>query len=61
LNSIHNLHFLLDLMRRIRAAILEGTLGQLKESFLAQYTPTSDHGQRGRDLARRRGKSRQVH
>jgi queuine tRNA-ribosyltransferase len=27
--SIHNLHFLLDLMRRIRASILDGTFERL--------------------------------
>jgi queuine tRNA-ribosyltransferase len=54
LNTIHNLHFLLDWMRRIRTAILEGNLGQLKASFLAQYTPANDGGQRRDDIARRR-------
>jgi queuine tRNA-ribosyltransferase len=54
LNTIHNLHFLLHWMRRIRAAILEGSLGQLKASFLAQYTPASDKGERRDALARRR-------
>jgi len=31
--SIHNLHFLLDLMRRIRASILDGTFEQLAAAF----------------------------
>jgi len=57
LNSIHNLHFLLDLMRRIRAAITESRFGQLRESFLAHYTPANDQGQRRQDLTRRRGKT----
>jgi queuine tRNA-ribosyltransferase len=54
LNTIHNLHFLLDWMRRIRAAILEGTLGQLKASFLAHYTPAHGERQRRADIKRRR-------
>ena len=37
LNSIHNLHFLLELMRRIRQSILDGSFSELKESFLASY------------------------
>jgi len=58
LNTIHNLYFLLELMRRIRAAILEGNFLTLKESFLSHYTPITDKtGQRGRTLARRRGKA----
>jgi queuine tRNA-ribosyltransferase len=39
LNTIHNLHFLTDLMRRIRAAILAGNLTEVKNRFLDQYTP----------------------
>jgi queuine tRNA-ribosyltransferase len=31
--SIHNLHFLLDLMRRIRASILDGTFEQLAATY----------------------------
>jgi queuine tRNA-ribosyltransferase len=31
--SIHNLHFLLDLMRRIRASILDGTFEQLRATW----------------------------
>ena len=57
LNSIHNLYFLLDLMRRIRTAITENRFGQLKESFLAHYTPANNQGQRRQDLTRRRGKT----
>ena len=33
--SIHNLHFLLDLMRRIRASILDGTFEQLATAWRA--------------------------
>ena len=34
LASIHNLHFLLDIMRRIRQSILDGTFADLKASLL---------------------------
>jgi queuine tRNA-ribosyltransferase len=44
--SIHNLHFLLDLMRRIRASILDGTFEQLATAYgpspttsLSRFTP----------------------
>ena len=57
LNTLHNLHFLLDLMRRIRAAILDGSLGQLKQRFLATYAAVEDStGQRAQALSRRRSK-----
>jgi len=38
LASIHNLHFLLDIMRRIRQAIIDGTFAQLKQEMLAHAT-----------------------
>lgn len=37
LNTIHNIHFLLELMRQIRQALLEGRFGAFKEAFLARY------------------------
>ncbi|MCG2767989.1 MAG: tRNA guanosine(34) transglycosylase Tgt [Chloroflexota bacterium] len=37
LNSIHNLHFLLELMRQIRHSILESSFVDHKERFLASY------------------------
>ena len=37
LTTLHNLHFTLDLVRRIREAILAGTFSELKEEFLASY------------------------
>jgi len=37
LTTIHNLHFTLDLMRQIRASILDGTFSAFKERFLAGY------------------------
>ncbi len=38
LASIHNLHFILRLVERIRAAILDGSLHELKQRFLSRYT-----------------------
>ncbi|HEY8477243.1 MAG TPA: tRNA guanosine(34) transglycosylase Tgt, partial [Chloroflexota bacterium] len=38
LATLHNLHFVLDLMRRLRAAILDGTFAQARERFLATWT-----------------------
>jgi queuine tRNA-ribosyltransferase len=37
LATIHNVHFLLELMREIRRAIAEGKLEAFREAFLAQY------------------------
>lgn len=37
LATIHNLHFMLNLMREIREAILRGDFVALKEEFLASY------------------------
>jgi queuine tRNA-ribosyltransferase len=57
LNTIHNLHFLLDLMRRIRSAIVDGHFGALKQRFLATYVAVDDRTeQRAEALARRRSK-----
>lgn len=36
LNTIHNLHFYLDLMRRLRAAIESGALAEFSREFLAR-------------------------
>ncbi|MEW6674146.1 MAG: tRNA guanosine(34) transglycosylase Tgt [Thermodesulfobacteriota bacterium] len=35
LNTIHNVHFFLDLMNRMRAAIREGTFGTFKKNFMS--------------------------
>jgi queuine tRNA-ribosyltransferase len=35
--TTHNVHFLLDLMRRLRAAILQGTLAVFAGEFLSHY------------------------
>ncbi|MDY7040173.1 MAG: tRNA guanosine(34) transglycosylase Tgt [Chloroflexota bacterium] len=37
LTTLHNLHFLLELMREMRRAILDGTFVELKDAFLAEY------------------------
>jgi queuine tRNA-ribosyltransferase len=37
LATIHNVHFLLELMREIRSAIAEGRFAAMKEEFLAGY------------------------
>ncbi|MBN2303817.1 MAG: hypothetical protein JXQ72_05040, partial [Anaerolineae bacterium] len=39
--SLHNLHFLLALMREIRAAIIDGTFTDYATAFLAAYTPAA--------------------
>ena len=33
--SMHNIYFLLDLMRRARAAIIEGTYGAFVDAYMA--------------------------
>jgi queuine tRNA-ribosyltransferase len=40
LNTYHNLHFFLDLMRRIREAIETGTLLEFERAFLRGYSET---------------------
>jgi len=37
LATLHNLHFMLNLMRKIREAILAGTFSALEKEFLANY------------------------
>lgn len=39
--SLHNLHFLLTLMREMRAAILDGTFTDYAKNFLAAYEPVA--------------------
>ena len=57
LNTIHNVHFLLDVMRRIRVSILAGEFSALKAEFMAQYRPIADESrQRSKALAQGRGK-----
>jgi queuine tRNA-ribosyltransferase len=42
LTTIHNVHFILDLMRQIRQAIPAGTFSTLRKEFLAGYRPVLD-------------------
>lgn len=42
LATLHNLHFLLQLMREIRQAILDGTFIALKKAFLSEYPVNQD-------------------
>ncbi len=35
--SLHNVHFLIAMMRRARAAILDGTFGTWSRDWLARY------------------------
>jgi len=54
LATIHNLHFLLALMARIRESILDGTLMSLREEFLAGYTAVPEQVRRAEAGRRRR-------
>ncbi|MBX9742093.1 MAG: tRNA guanosine(34) transglycosylase Tgt [Chthoniobacterales bacterium] len=40
--SLHNLHFYLNLMRRTRRAILEGTFSQFRNTFVSNYRKHSE-------------------
>jgi queuine tRNA-ribosyltransferase len=58
LATIHNVHFLLQLMRDIRAAIPNGGFDAFRAGFLAGY-PVIPHGARAANRERRkRGKAR---
>ena len=37
LNTLHNIHFLLELMRNMRAAILDDAFNAFREAFWARY------------------------
>jgi queuine tRNA-ribosyltransferase len=39
LATLHNLHFYLDLMRRIRAAIAAGRFAEFRRDFFARRRP----------------------
>lgn len=59
LNTIHNLHFMLETMRGIRAAILAERFPAFKAEFLTRYTPIADEArQRSKNLAQRRKTAR---
>jgi queuine tRNA-ribosyltransferase len=53
LATIHNVHFLLQLMRDIRAAVLEGHFATFKAEFLARY-PVIPHQVRAANRERRK-------
>jgi queuine tRNA-ribosyltransferase len=40
--TVHNVHFLLDLMRQLRKHILAGNVGQFAGAFLAAYAPNAN-------------------
>lgn len=42
LNSIHNLHFLTELMRRVRHAVAAGAYDDFRREFMATYRPTDE-------------------
>jgi queuine tRNA-ribosyltransferase len=42
LTTIHNLHFISNLMHKIRSAILDGTFSSFRDNFLANYKPTDE-------------------
>jgi len=50
LSTLHNVHFLLDLMQRMRCAIETGTFADFRQAFLARYQVV-DEGVRRRDKA----------
>ena len=52
LTTIHNLHFLLELAARIRAAIPAGTFPSLLADFRAHYTPVDDEARAANRAAR---------
>lgn len=61
LNSIHNLAFLVDLMRQIRAAIAEDRLVALKREFMAEYVPIEEERRlRSHEVYRRRRQEQQT-
>ena len=43
LNTLHNIHFFLELTARARAEIRAGSFGPWKDAFLASYPVESDH------------------
>ncbi len=53
LATIHNVHFLLQLMRDVRAALAEGRFPAFKAEFLAEY-PVIPHAVRAANRARRK-------
>lgn len=54
LATLHNLHFMLNLLREIREAILAGAFSALKQEFLANYEIVPHEVRRRNREARRR-------
>ncbi len=55
LNTIHNVSFLVGLMREMRAALAEERLAALKDEFLSRYVPIEEESRlRSAELYRRR-------
>ena len=46
LTTLHNLHFMLETMRRIRQAIITGTFVDYKNQFLATYQPVPEENRK---------------
>ena len=46
LTTLHNLHFMLETMRRIRRSILDGTFADYKAEFLASYQGVTENMKR---------------
>ncbi len=46
LTTLHNLHFMLEIMRRIRQSILDGTFAEYKTQFLTAYQPVPEEKRR---------------
>ena len=42
LATIHNLHFIHDLMEKMRSAIIDGTFPRFQEEFWSRYKPTDE-------------------
>jgi queuine tRNA-ribosyltransferase len=53
LTTLHNLHFMLETMRRIRRSILDGTFADYKAEFLALYQPMPEAARQGSLRSRR--------
>ncbi len=48
LNTLHNIHFFLELTSRIREAIKKGIFSELKEQFFSSYPIEADHWEENR-------------
>ena len=59
LATVHNVHFLLQLMRDIRAAIAAGTFAAFKDAFLGEYRIT-DERVRAQNRANRGSKNKKT-